>query len=235
MRTSKNIYTLNNYQYGGSTKKLVYKDKEFKFKFDKSDSSITIYREKLNGACILIFINSEERFAYIHDLSYYPECSKPNTKSGTEILLVSLKFLKKYKEKYGIDRVVLTDNSLKYIKGCKDPVILTRNYFLLNNDTWYGKFGFKPYDITLNKPNKQNRKEYKNNRNRIKETKVKDYLYFIRKYLSVSDKDKELNISVFLNKLMKQHDNCKVNIFIEKLFIEMKLFDFHLLGFYLDL
>ena len=51
--------------------------------------------------------------------------------------------LKKYKNKLGINMIILTDNSIKICN--KKNIILSKMLILLTGDTWYGKYGFKPF------------------------------------------------------------------------------------------
>ncbi len=88
----------------------------------------------------------------------HPNCSIPKTESAKEIILVSIGFLKKYKNDFGINKITLTDNSMKYIDNCKDRITLSQYYFLTHGHTWYGSFGFRPFDNIANKPDeKKNR------------------------------------------------------------------------------
>jgi hypothetical protein len=237
MNTCKSICLSIPDQHGGSKQKLMYNEKEFRFRFDKSNLSIAIYTKNKEETCILIFIDIKHRYAYIHDLSYYPGCSKPKTESGKEILMVSLKFLKKNKDKYEIDRVVLTDNSVKYIKGCKDPIKLALNYFLLTGNTWYGSVGFRPYDLIRNKPENYMIKRYEEVQEKLKHVKANNYNKFLDKF-SFIKLNRDVLISEYLRQTMKSYGDkyiCEINKMIEKLYYKMDLTSFHQTIFHLDL
>jgi hypothetical protein len=239
--TNYSVYDDKNTHMKGCAKKIfTYNNKDFRFRFYKSDKSLTIYTENKQDRCILILLNQEKHFAFIHSLGYFPSCSKPKTLCGKEILMVSIKYLKKNKEKYGINRIVLTDNAIKRIPECKEPIKLSINYFLLNGDTWYGSFGFRPYDITLDKPNKDMIKDYDKTKDKIRKTKAKKYKKFFDKYdfIKMKESEYDLNISYFLKKITSMYDDkykCEINRLIEKLYRKMKFPNFHTTSFYYDL
>ncbi len=64
--------------------------------------------------------------------------------------------LKKFKDKLNINKISLTDNSIKKYnnKNIKLSTMLT----LLTGDTWYGKYGFRPIEEYLIKKYENNKK-----------------------------------------------------------------------------
>jgi len=54
--------------------------------------------------------------------------------------------LKKYHKKLNIRHITLTDNSLKFCDSIKKSIKLSLMLTLLTGHTWYGKYGFRPFD-----------------------------------------------------------------------------------------
>jgi hypothetical protein len=219
-------------QTGGNINEQIFEfnDKQFIFRFDgkKTISIKNILDDDIN--CVVIVINKKQRLAIVQDLSYYYSCSNPKTDSGTELLILTQKFLKCKKDLYGIDKIVLQDNSIKHIKKCKNSIRLTINYVVLNGDTWYGKYGFLPFDQINDKINEKGVNKYNRNKDIIKNTKVKDHLQFFSKYsfTKIREKYHDNNLANFLKRYVKKHPKyeCEFNDMIIDLFNELKLTNF---------
>ena len=99
----------------------------------------------------------------------------------------------KYKKKYGINKMTLSDNSFKYCSGCPISLNLSSLLFVLKGDTWYGSYGFKPFDSFEGKPDKWLLEKYKKNKRLFKtlticELKLKKIKEKNRKLLRMSKK-----------------------------------------------
>ena len=138
-------------QYGGKH----IKDHEFKQEFDgyifkvvieqtKYDIMINILTHKEDNPldCAIINIDRNKDIAYISNTSYYDDCMKEikpgyvKRKSGSIILKYILNLLKTNKDKFGINRIALKDNSIKVCSNCFDNIRLSDMYFLLYGNTW---------------------------------------------------------------------------------------------------
>ena len=65
---------------------------------------------------------------------------------------------------------------------------------LTHGDTWYGKFGFRPFDIVNNRELYDDVIEYGKSKNIINNIKLKDYN---KLYKLIIEADKLLNINYF--------------------------------------
>jgi hypothetical protein len=137
----------------------------------------------------------------------------------------------------------LQDNSTLEKPLCKKRIKMAIHYFILNGDTWYGKYGFLPYDENVNGLDFYKMEKYKNNQVILKNTFVKDLLDFFQNYKFITLKKKYYNenISSFLkrfrNKFVKKDPKveCKMIELIEKLFKHLKLHSFFDQAFYYQL
>ena len=113
--------------------------------------------------CIIIFIDSSDRNAIIMNISNEKGCVQEGMiyREGGKILVqIAIKYLKTYKDKFNINRILLTDRSYvlcsnniidKSKQVIKHNMFLSDLYMLTHGDTWYGKFGFRPFDIVNNR------------------------------------------------------------------------------------
>jgi len=98
---------------------------------------------------------SEEHFVYVDNITKYPDCTRigiPKTKGGSLLLNLMLDFVKKYlKPLYGLKYIQLRDTSHLWCEKSKINIDFDSFYMLTHGDTWYGKYGFIPFDINTNK------------------------------------------------------------------------------------
>lgn len=226
---------------GGSTKyELTYNNKQFKFKFSKSNNAVSIVNKDNKEICLMIMFDKERKEANIQNVSMHPACSVPKTISGKEIMMVAMKFLKKYRKEFNVDIITLTDNSMKNIDGC-DRLPLSNYYMILHGETWYGSFGFVPYENIKNVVDKNKLKVYLREQKMVKKATVENYYDFFKKwhkklcdqdihqktdceYVDFLNKNKKMFIGDFIRLLFNKYNKkCKVNKLIEKLHKEMKL------------
>ena len=124
---------------------------------------------------------------------------------------------------------------------------------LLFGDTWYGKYGFRPFNGDTNKINKQLNKIYENNKKIVDTVKVKTtkiFLYIYDKNIKIMGEKKanhkfnkmfkeckDMTISQFFQHMyMDYKETCKTFINFYLLFaIECGIRDFSKTEFFLDL
>lgn len=238
-------------QYGGNkelTIEEVYEDLLFKTVIKKTKYDVTVNilsHNKANPAdCAIINIDRETKIAYISNINYYDNCMKEvkpgyvKRKSGSILLKYVLNLLKVNKNAFNVKRIALKDNSIKICKNCSDNIRLSDMYFLLYGNTWYGRYGFLPYDIVNDKPDEYYIGKYMTNRKIIKNTLVNDTKFtnnqeimkFINKY-------GKLKLSTVLFSLLKKYDKyCCLFIKIQnELYNELGLQSFFGFSFYLDI
>ena len=139
--------------------------------------------------------------------------------------------LKKYKDKLKINKIQLKDNS--FIQCDSTKICLADLSFLQYNETFYGKFGFSPFDEKINKKYLKNRAilqtKLVGNINLIKilneyeediDDKIKDKM--IHNYT----KYKETNIVQWFYKFSRKYFNadCKLmDYLVDTIYKELKL------------
>jgi len=152
-KLNKNIFI----QKGGNPDKIynIEYDKKIELIFKqitKSPDEIEIYlsNEFDDNNCITIQINKKLKVASIHGISKEKNSCFNHAdfilkNSGSFYLEMSLKLLKKYKDKFNINKITLIDNAQIYCENngkfkLSQLLLLTKGY------TWYEKFGFKIKD-----------------------------------------------------------------------------------------
>ena len=64
--------------------------------------------------CIYVIFSEKDNTTEIHAVGNYQSCLyATNQNVGSNLLKITLKMLKKYKDKFNIKMVILTDNSIK--------------------------------------------------------------------------------------------------------------------------
>lgn len=231
----------NNLIGGGKTLSVSYNDSIYKFEESEiDDNHFILYSYEENPLdCVSIIISKEDKLAEIHGIGNYQKCLQTsNTNIGSTLLKITIKMLKKYKDKLGVNMITLTDNS---IKNCgKENIILSKMLILLGGNTWYGKYGFRPYDIQVKSMNKRTNKEYDKNKEIMKSITITQVN--ILKYIKITKKERiildvkklllvEPNMLVtdFLSQFLKDYDKtCKYfSMFYEELFKDLELTDFY--------
>lgn len=169
INTNNNMYLWKNYniynkinQSGGKlyTEKHTYFDKDgihtFTMEFNENNETINISIVNKDGLdCVTIYIDKKTKMTILHNMSYYNNCTEEGLKSpggGSILLRFTINYLIKNKKKYGIKRILLTDNSFFNCKMCSKNIPLSRLRIITHRNTWYGDYGFKPYDVINNKP-----------------------------------------------------------------------------------
>lgn len=259
-RTLYNFFDKNRNKIMKGGKKKIYKygDREFIFYISKNEdiTNISIHRiSDKNQDCLLILISDRE--AIIHNISYYPDCINTGLEypgGGTILLKTALQFLRDNKKKYNIKKILLKDNSSLWCEEAKEKINLSSLYMLIWGETWYGKYGFKPYDTNSNKEDEDMIAKYRINQHivektYIKETNIKKILeqtikkYNLEKYVSlkkmmdICDKYMEKTIMTFFRHLMdsRLYKNTCVLFFYsyKKIMDSLKMYNLHGISYYL--
>lgn len=236
--------SLFNLKAGGFEKKysINYNEEIYYYEradFDKNNFVLKSPNEKDN--CVLISIISNRKIAQIENINGdYENCVTFSTeKTGTFLLNLTLIFLKKYKNEFGIEWIIISDHSKK---KCGNKFFkLIKLSLLTDGNTWYGKYGFLPVnDLKELKYDKNGLKKYYYNKTIMNTKKLKD-IKFDKYFIKIGKKFPEINsfidtllnnINSFPDKLIKDYlkefminyDNCKyIYIIYEELFDELGL------------
>ena len=230
-------------QFGG-TEDLIIIYKKYEYKYIKAlDDNYYILYSKDDIDCVTIIIFPEDENAEIHGIGNYKSCIEDSNKSvGSTLLKITIKMLKKYKDKFKINKIILTDNSLK--KCGKVNIKLAHMLFLLNGNTWYGKYDFRPIDNATYEYNEILNEQYNNNQSiieniNIKEANIIKYIKLTKNKGLISatnqiiEKEPNMLLKIFLQNILKEFDKtCELfYLFYERLYVDIGLINFHRLLF----
>lgn len=109
------IKLLSNCQTGGEKDLTVsFNDSQYTFKKSENIDGHYLLFSKEGDECVYVIISKEDKTAEIHEIgSYSSYLQETNQSVGSTLLKITLKLLKKYKDKFQINMVILTDNSIK--------------------------------------------------------------------------------------------------------------------------
>lgn len=219
---------------GGGDNHFYYMFKDYKFKIfyysDKDRYTFSIHNNdnEDDSTCLLLFIPMKENYVYVHTISVHEKCVSNNiskTKIGTLLFQCMLDFIdNKLKNKFKLKYIQIKDNSQFYCKVTKKNINFSSLYMLSRGETWYGKYGFKPFDDNELTIHKRNYKNYKKNQKIVENTKIKDTN--IGKYMKDAIKEKpEINFGLTNDKIDKFMERFK-NKSVRKFFYALtKLYD----------
>ena len=168
--------------------------------------------------CSLIIINKIKKSATIHGIVYYEDLkcftdAQVNT-IGSEIggkllLKLSLAIINKVKDHYNLKYIQLTDNSRKKCDLINEFIDLDSLKMLTSGNTWYGSYGFIPFNSTSEKTDKMSYKDYLHNQKIVKNTLVKNAN--IEKYVMKAIDKYKLKINKNdMKTVIKKYDNTSV-------------------------
>lgn len=204
---------------GNFPKKITIVSNGIKYKFIHKKYEGTdvymMYDKKDDHHCIMILIDTKEKNAVIQGLSG----DNPHCPNGSKLLRASIKFLKEKKDEFGIERIVLKDNSMKNCLG--KNIMFGDMYTLLYGTTWYMAYGFLPYNQNTGSFHKIFVEKAKKNKQIVKNalvSDVKNLKKYIDKYAPKSNFDadklnkkidtlKNTKLSDFLKWLLKKYDD----------------------------
>jgi len=196
--------------------------------------------------CVIIIMSKIDDTKYyqaeIHGIGNDKSCLhdiKTNISVGSLLLKITLKMLKKYHEKLNIKHVILTDNSLKFCKDINDSIKLSLMLTLLTGHTWYGKYGFRPFNNKLNDYNNVLLNNYNKNidiinnitiekANILKYIELTEESHIIEAVKKILQTNPNMLLKDFLTNFLKEYDKtCKYFYkFYEVLYQDIGLFDF---------
>ena len=177
-------------KYRIETSNIIKKEIIFREIYRKDEKLLILNKNK--NECVVIYINEKENMAELRSLTIENgKCIDLENfglkTTGKFHLKVAIKMLKKYKDKFGINKIILDD--VATVK-CNDTEFPLSSYMLLTKGyTFYGKEGFRY-------ANKDYNDLLKNYKNYISKLKVK---YVNIKDILKNSKNKKLN-SVVINK-----------------------------------
>ena len=128
-----------------------------------------------SNECATIFI--DKGIAILHNMSYFENCAKEGLRrpgGGNKLLRFTLNLIIKYKNKYGIKRILLTDKSYIQCQGKSETIKLAQLRQITHDSPWYSAYGFKPYDSFRQKPSKSLDKAILKNNEILKSLKTTD-------------------------------------------------------------
>ena len=262
LNIEKKPYFNDDYLVGGSEPDgidgIIFKYKGVNFTFyktsDKYSINLSIFQgddDEKSMNCSVIMIDKIEKSADISGISYDPKCfSGPQVNSfgpepsGKLLLKVTLAFIEKIKNHYDIKYIKLKDNSRKSCITNGNGVPFDTYLMFVSGNTWYGKYGFVPFDQGKKKTDKNKLKDYTKNQKIVKSTKVKNtnIAKYIKKAIKklkrkVSDEDvdrlveknKDKSIMDFMQIMSKNYDEfCGIFYYIYKdLMYDLRIYDFH--------
>ena len=240
------LNNFNNKQNGGGDIIITYNNNEYKYT-QINDEDYYILYSKDEFDCVSVVIDKENKVGEIHGIGNFESCLiDTNTNIGSTLLKITIKMLKKYKKELDINKIVLTDNSIK--KCGKKDIILAHMLMLLNGNTWYGKYGFRPIKVNNYEYNKILIKKYNNNQliinkitikeaNILKYIKMKKNKEVINYFEIIYYKNENMLLKDFLQKFLKEFDKTCYYFykFYEELYYDIGLENFYKLFFGLDI
>jgi hypothetical protein len=217
-------YKIMKIEYDGKIEleyKLVTNDKEIDLFISnefKPNKLIPSEGALLKNSCLTIKIDKKKNTAHIEGISTdmfscfsHPEFSLIN--EGKFYLIMTIKFLKKYKDKFKINKITLLDNA--NINTKKGNFNLSQFKLLTEGLTWYEKYGFKI--------NKEYEKQHQLNKDIIKEQTV-DSVDLITIISNIKEKSSGTSIEYLKNIINLLEKNKKENLIkmMNYIFIENK-------------
>jgi len=230
-------------QVGGNLPKKVSmtidkKIYDFVYERDNGIDFYMLYDENDDKRCVMIIIDGKKHVAIIENLNGdYSSC--PN---GSKLMMATMTFLKHNKNKLDINKVVLSDTSLKNCFGY--TIRFGDMYLLLNGKTWYMSFGFLPYDSASDDKDRESLSIAVKNNVILNKTLVKDVIN-LKKYVSEFapkdfdikkiDEMKNEKLSLYLKWMLQDYDKgtCKLfyNIY-RKIMIDLNIQSLYKQSFY---
>ena len=226
-------------QYGGSNLKIKYDNAEYIFEKNEDDNIYILYSaDKKENTCVTVIIDKELKNANISTIDSFDKCISNKDKVGTTLLKITLKMLEKYKNKFNIEVITLSDQSYKKCNG-KEIDMMTLS-ILTTGETWYGHYGFRPiiYKNNNAKLDKIENDKYNENIKIMNKLKIKDinlikYFEKIKSFTpeqldyikNIIKNDQEVLVKDFLKRFLQEFDKTCVYFykFYRQLYKDIKL------------
>ena len=220
--------------------KIKYDNHIYIFEKSEIDNDNYVLHASDNLECVSVIINISDKTAEIHGIGNYKTCvntTLSNQNVGSTLLKITIKMLKKYKDIININKIILVDNSIK--KCNNSNIILQHMMILLCGHTWYGKYGFRPFDISTYELDIYDNNKYNNNINIMKTITISEANLI--KYIKLTNKKSIINdvenlvksnpnylLTDFIKSFLLEYDStCKYfNLFYRQLFDDIGLIDF---------
>lgn len=226
-------------QTGGANILTVqFNHNDYKFEESGIDDNHFILYSKNETECVTVIISKKDKIAEIHSIGDYKTCLYESNINVGSLLKITMKMLQKYKTKFDITMIILTDNSLK--KCGTQNIKLSLMLTLLTGDTWYGKYGFRPIDYQNDEYilDKLNNKLYEKNKIisqtiKINDIKLMSFIKLTNNESLIKATERIINenpnmlLCDYLKNIIIDYDNtCKYFItFYELLFNKIMRFD----------
>ena len=255
----KYYFSLSNKQQeagGDNVKEIDYEYENYTFKIYQIEEddriSFSVYNQNNTQSpdiCALLFIPKRDYYVYLETISYYTNCnipSMPKTKGGSLLLNMILQFINDIKSKYKLKYIQLKDNSHFTCNQDNERTPISNLYMLTRCNTWYGKYGFIPFDPVKKGVDIDVLVDYKINQKLIKLIKVKhthlsDYLTVAINRLNLKeqfskqtikkifDAYNERSIQDFFKDFMKRYDQrCHIfNLIYKEVMNEIGMIDLY--------
>lgn len=218
-----------NKQHGGS-REITFKNGKYTFTIykvkDDDRLSFSIYNynnEEVGDACVVLFIPIKEKYVYLDAISYYDNCAfpgMPKSRGGSLLLDTTLKFIDTIKNKYKLSYIQLKDNSFFTCHLDKQVTPMATLYMLTRGNTWYGKYGFIPFDPVRKEIDINTLVDYKTNQKlvklvKVKHTGIRDYMKrssrFVKGYSdklidSIMSNYSDMSLQKFFEDFIKKYD-----------------------------
>jgi len=242
VRMRSNQMKQNNQKGGGGKHSFInFEGTEFKIYYYKDEDRLdfAVYEpnnDNLTKYCIHMMIEKDIdmniNIAHVNNISYFPNCTKSGLiRPGGGGILLRLAIHIAKNKKFGVSKIILTDNSAYYCK--KNRMEFPLMYTLMNGYTWYGKYGFRPCNTHTHLIDKDRDELYMKNIEIIKNTKVKDtkilhYMGLLEENEKIETKYDQMNIGKFIKSYLKKIDqNCETFFtFYKKIAIDMGIYNF---------
>ena len=173
-------------QKGGSLFEVTYEKHRYVFEsLHDDENKLALYSyDGNNDDCVILTINKDIKVINIDTFGSVSKCYHGEINIGSNLLQITLKMIKKYRRVFGINTVSLSDNSTLTCKT-GEKIEMNKMMVLLTGDSWYGKYGFRPYNKEY-KLHNVNNKIYKENKKimltkLVKTVDIKKYLLMINK------------------------------------------------------
>lgn len=208
-------------QIGGSDiRKFTYGGKVYELDY-VYDADRHIYslspKGVINRTCFLIIIPDNENYVYIDNISSYEDCPHVGhlrNGRGSHLFKVVLAFIDSIKNDYKLKYIQLKDNSTLLCKN-KGKIELSSLYILTQGESWYGKYGFIPFDVDKRDLHFENYVNYKVNSKLVDALRVSctDLQDLILKSARLNNNTRLTDDKI--KKLFKIYDNKSIKEFFK--------------------
>ena len=174
-----------------------------RFHDDENKLVLYSYNNKLND-CVTLVIEKEKKKIILASFGKYSGCFQEETNIGSNLLKITLKMIEKYKDYFKINKIILRDTS-SFTCKTNEKINMAIMKTLLTGDTWYGSYGFRPYNLNDELSEINNNIYMKNkeimNTILLKDVNIETYLLLINAKFP-----KEMTIKM-IKKIIKHESN----------------------------